>query len=110
MSVAHAGACRALGAAPGAWRSSSCRAWARPLRHLPALRPARCPLRTAAKREDDAAPAAGGLDPNLEVAVPKDQRPVNELNQLKQAQLYSWVRGPQPARAPAAPPRGARRC
>lgn len=27
----------------------------------------------------------------LEVAVPADQRPVNELKSLKQAQLYSWV-------------------
>lgn len=34
-----------------------------------------------------------GLDPTLEIAVPKDQRPVNELKQLKQASLYSWVSG-----------------
>eukprot|EP00887_Chlorella_sp_A99_P004946 scaffold4.g4946.t1 len=33
----------------------------------------------------------GGLDPRLEVEVPADQRPVNELRQLKQAQLYSWA-------------------
>lgn len=29
----------------------------------------------------------------LEVEVPEDQRPVNELNQLKTSFLYSWVRG-----------------
>jgi hypothetical protein len=28
----------------------------------------------------------------LEIAVPKEQRPVNELAQLKEAWLYSWVR------------------
>ena len=33
----------------------------------------------------------GGLDPRLEREVPAEQRPVNELQQLKQAQLYSWV-------------------
>ncbi len=34
----------------------------------------------------------GGLDPALERAVPAEQRPVNELKQLRQASLYSWVR------------------
>ena len=34
----------------------------------------------------------GGLDPSLEMAVPSDQRPVNELGALRQAALYSWVR------------------
>jgi hypothetical protein len=29
---------------------------------------------------------------DLEVAVPEDQRPVNELAALKEAWLYSWVR------------------
>jgi hypothetical protein len=87
MSLARSSACRAQGAAPGAGASSS-GVWMRPpLRHLPP----RCPLRrTAAKRDDDA-PAMGGLDPTLEVAVPKEQRPVNELKQLKEGQLYSWV-------------------
>ncbi|EFJ41307.1 hypothetical protein VOLCADRAFT_98713 [Volvox carteri f. nagariensis] len=33
----------------------------------------------------------GGLDPYLEVAVPKDQRPVNQLAELKQDPLYSWM-------------------
>lgn len=28
----------------------------------------------------------------LEIEVPVDQRPVNELNQLKSSLLYSWVR------------------
>lgn len=35
--------------------------------------------------------AAGGLDPALELAVPADQRPVNELAALREAPLYSWV-------------------
>ncbi|KAK9810770.1 hypothetical protein WJX73_006093 [Symbiochloris irregularis] len=33
----------------------------------------------------------GGLDPSLEVAVPPDQRPVNELASLRDAPLYSWA-------------------
>ena len=33
----------------------------------------------------------GGLDPALEVAVPPEQRPVNELANLRGAPLYSWV-------------------
>lgn len=36
---------------------------------------------------------SGGLDPYLEVAVPKDQRPVNQLAELKQDPLYSWCVG-----------------
>lgn len=28
----------------------------------------------------------------LEIEVPKDQRPINELEQLKTSFLYSWVR------------------
>ena len=43
----------------------------------------------------------GGLDPRLEIAVPADQRPVNELSQLKEDPLYSWVRGGQ---EPGVPP------
>lgn len=35
---------------------------------------------------------SSGLDPSLEMAVPPDQRPVNELANLKQALFYSWVR------------------
>ena len=34
----------------------------------------------------------GGLDPSLEMAVPPEQRPVNELSALRQSVLYSWVR------------------
>lgn len=34
----------------------------------------------------------GGLDPSLEMAVPSEQRPVNELASLRQSALYSWVR------------------
>ncbi|GMH38751.1 hypothetical protein BSKO_06635 [Bryopsis sp. KO-2023] len=33
----------------------------------------------------------GGLDPQLEMAVPADQRPINELKKLKESQLSSWV-------------------
>lgn len=33
----------------------------------------------------------GGLDPSLEMAVPSEQRPVNELAALRQAALYSWA-------------------
>jgi len=36
-------------------------------------------------------PGGGGLDPSLELAVPKDQRPSNELASLRTAPLYSWV-------------------
>ena len=32
-----------------------------------------------------------GLDPALELAVPVDQRPVNELAALREAPLYSWA-------------------
>ena len=34
----------------------------------------------------------GGLDPSLEMAVPAEQRPVNELSALRKSVLYSWVR------------------
>lgn len=37
-----------------------------------------------------------GLDPQYERAVPKDQRPVNELANLKKALLYSWATLPTP--------------
>ncbi len=36
----------------------------------------------------------GGLDPSLEMAVPAEQRPVNELSALRNSVLYSWVRSP----------------
>lgn len=39
-------------------------------------------------------PALGSLDA-LEIAVPSEQRPVNELAQLKGALLYSWACLPQ---------------
>ena len=31
-------------------------------------------------------------DLQLQIAIPADQRPVNELAQLRNGQLYSWVR------------------
>eukprot|EP00873_Tetraselmis_striata_P017282 jgi/Tetstr1/437546/TSEL_026218.t1 len=33
----------------------------------------------------------GGLDPSLEQAVPRDQRPANELQAIKEASLYNWA-------------------
>ncbi|KAJ9531431.1 hypothetical protein V8C86DRAFT_2471765 [Haematococcus lacustris] len=50
-----------------------------------------------AKRGDGK--AMGTDDPlrALEVAVPQDQRPANELKQLKEAQLYSWATLPEAA-------------
>ena len=33
----------------------------------------------------------GGLDSSREVAVPWEQRPVNELAQLRESWLFSWV-------------------
>lgn len=44
------------------------------------------------RRRADSSGSGGGLDPALERAVPADQRPVNELKQLRQTTLYSWVR------------------
>lgn len=41
---------------------------------------------------DDFRPATSvGLDPNLEQAVPDEQRPVNELAQLKDSLVFSWA-------------------
>lgn len=50
--------------------------------------------RSSRRRTDSGAGA--GLDPTLERAVPSEQRPVNELKQLRQATLYSWVRPMSP--------------
>lgn len=33
----------------------------------------------------------GGLDPTLEMAVPYDQRPVNELTHLRESPMYTWA-------------------
>mmetsp|Transcript_14026 Transcript_14026/g.39682 ORF Transcript_14026/g.39682 Transcript_14026/m.39682 type:complete len:308 (-) Transcript_14026:1725-2648(-) len=33
----------------------------------------------------------GGLSPNLEMAVPKEQRPVNELNALREGPISGWA-------------------
>ena len=48
----------------------------------------------ATKDQNDQQGLAGGLDPRLEIAVPAEQRPVNELAQIRKAVLYSWVRFP----------------
>lgn len=45
----------------------------------------RAPALLAAKKQSQ---ALDSLD--LEIAVPEEQRPVNELAALKQAWLYSW--------------------
>ena len=57
-------------------------------------RPWRCSgacLRAVRDNDSQFSEYSGGLDPKLEMAVPVEQRPVNELGQLKQAVLYSWV-------------------
>ena len=53
-----------------------------------ANRPSRWQLRARLNNSEE---QQGGLDPKLEVAVPSNQRPVNELAQLRDGQLYSWV-------------------
>ena len=45
----------------------------------------------ASLSSSSSSPFGGGLDPSLELAVPKDQRPSNELASLRTAPLYSWV-------------------
>jgi hypothetical protein len=42
---------------------------------------------------NDKQPTAVDSLEDLEIAVPADQRPVNELASLKEAFLYNWVRG-----------------
>jgi hypothetical protein len=82
MIATQRGSCQALRAN---------QAWTLPSRALPALLPCKRSLpRVHAAKKEDEMPGVG-LDPTLEIAVPKDQRPVNELKQLKQASLYSWV-------------------
>lgn len=57
---------------------------------LPAQR-ARRGAACRASKDDDSMDPMPGLDPSLERAVPSEQRPVNELKSLKQANLYSWA-------------------
>jgi hypothetical protein len=42
---------------------------------------------------NDKQPTAVDSLEDLEIAVPVDQRPVNELASLKEAFLYNWVSG-----------------
>ncbi len=56
------------------------------------------PCRAAEKRVDETSQVA-----YLEAAVPSDQRPVNELKQLKDDLLYSWVRECIPLHAECRP-------
>ena len=49
----------------------------------------------ATEKSTDQKAAGGGLDPYLEVAVPRDQRPVNQLAELKEDSLYAWVSLPR---------------
>lgn len=68
------------------------------LRAMPPLQQRRCALVRAFNGSDSSGKSVGsggfrgGLDPSLEVAVPSDQRPVNELAALRKGTLYSWVR------------------
>lgn len=69
------------------------------LRAMPPLQQRRCALVRAFNGSDGSGKSVGngggfrgGLDPSLEVAVPSDQRPVNELAALRKGTLYSWVR------------------
>ena len=47
--------------------------------------------RLYARRNPSQEKAQGGLDPALESSVPVEQRPVNELSQLKESFVTSWV-------------------
>ena len=62
------------------------------IRHQHSSRQSR-PYRTCVRslRAQNNERQGGGLDPSLEIAVPSDQRPVNELAALRNAPLYSWV-------------------
>ncbi|KAK9827408.1 hypothetical protein WJX74_000205 [Apatococcus lobatus] len=51
----------------------------------------RCLRLRARQSQNKPEGGGGGLDPLLERPVPPDQRPVNELASLRQAQLYSWA-------------------
>ena len=59
---------------------------------LPVAQAADDPGPGSSRRRRADSGAGGGLDPALERAVPPEQRPVNELKQLRQTSLYSWVR------------------
>lgn len=85
-----------VGAVGGASRRSLRRTTALSLRRRPTPTLLRYVAVAASGTNDDRAslsssPFGGGLDPSLELAVPKDQRPSNELASLKTAPLYSWV-------------------
>lgn len=85
-----------VGAVGGASRRSLRRTTALSLRRRPTPTLLRFVAVAASGTNDDRAslsssPFGGGLDPSLELAVPKDQRPSNELASLKTAPLYSWV-------------------
>jgi hypothetical protein len=81
---------RPAGPAPAAARKS--------LPRRPPRAPSRLTARAGGGRGGASRPSLaspypeGGLDPALELAVPVDQRPVNELAALREAPLYSWVR------------------
>lgn len=61
------------------WTTAPCRKW----QQSQLLQPARASNQNNTRQQQE-------LD--LEVAVPPEQRPVNELAALKEAWLYSWVR------------------
>lgn len=77
-----------LPALPSAWRQSRSPAWS------PAgvSRHRRCSTSVRAAQDDSRRTGSqGGLDPSLEISVPPEQRPVNELASLRGAPLYSWA-------------------
>ena len=54
--------------------------------------PKRFALRTRARgKKEEEARNGGGLNPNLEIAVPSEQRPVNELTALREGPLCGWA-------------------
>ncbi|GFR50026.1 hypothetical protein Agub_g12176, partial [Astrephomene gubernaculifera] len=69
-------------------RHRACCSTGRLLLRAPSLR--RVVAARAGRDKSRTDEARGGLDPYLEVAVPRDQRPVNQLAELKEDPLYSW--------------------
>lgn len=50
------------------------------------------PCRAGARRDDVAPGQPLGPDSRLETPVPREQRPVNQLKELKESPLLTWVR------------------
>jgi hypothetical protein len=89
----------ASGASPLA-SASAPRACAPPLRRrraapLPPLR-ASAPQNNKGKGTEQARTGPQGLDPLMEAAVPRDQRPVNELAAMQEGFIFRWASLPLP--------------